>query len=251
LESLKSEAVAGGSLRKFAAGNATAPNFQTLYALVQCTPDLSELECNNCLAGAFQGILNCCDGKQGGRVISPSCSMRFEVEQFYNLIAAASPPSSPVAPPLSPPPPLTNTNTTSLFWTRRTWILGLETRRTEHSLMAMTCAPKRAFRIGVICANRILVAEVMAKLLQRTQKLLQLGLIMISCQFCADLPAPGISAPLMCNLTAHCHLTRILLHQDMSTQPENRLKVTELDPCRSSSVQASVNEASITELYPR
>jgi hypothetical protein len=112
LESLRSEAVAGGSLRKFAAGNATAPNFQTLYALVQCTPDLSELECNNCLAGTFQGIPTCCDGKQGGRVISPSCSMRFEVYQFYTLTAAASPPSSPVAPPVSPPPPLTNTNTT-------------------------------------------------------------------------------------------------------------------------------------------
>jgi hypothetical protein len=116
LENLRSKAVAGGSLRKFAAGNATAPNFQTLYALVQCTPDLSELECNNCLAGAFQGIPNCCDGKQGGRVISPSCSMRFDVKQFYNLTAATSPPSSPVAPPVSPPvsppPPLTNTNTT-------------------------------------------------------------------------------------------------------------------------------------------
>jgi hypothetical protein len=108
LENLRSKAVAGGSLRKYAAGNATAPNFQTLYALVQCTPDLSELECNNCLDGAFQGIPNCCDGKQGGRVIRPSCSMRFEVGQFYNL---TSPPSSPVAPPVSPPSPLTNTNT--------------------------------------------------------------------------------------------------------------------------------------------
>jgi len=116
LESLRSQALAGGSLRKFAAGNATAPNFQTLYALVQCTPDLSELQCNNCLASAFQDIPKCCDGKQGGRVNSPSCSMRFEVYLFYTSTAAASPPSSPVAPPVappvSPPPPLTNTNTT-------------------------------------------------------------------------------------------------------------------------------------------
>jgi hypothetical protein len=78
LESLRSEAVAGGSLRKFAAGNATAPNFQTLYALVQCTPDLSEIECDSCLA-PFQSIPRCCDRKQGGRVIGPSCSLRFEV----------------------------------------------------------------------------------------------------------------------------------------------------------------------------
>nr|QMS43708.1 protein kinase [Betula platyphylla] len=112
LENLRSQAVAGGSLRKFAAGNATAPNFQTLYALVQCTPDLSELECQNCLDGTIRGIPQCCDGKQGGRVVTPSCNMRFEVYQFYTSTAVASPPSSPVAPPVSPPPPLTNTNTT-------------------------------------------------------------------------------------------------------------------------------------------
>jgi hypothetical protein len=112
LENLRSEALAGGSLRKFAAGNATAPGLQTIYALVQCTPDLSELECNNCLAKALQDIPKCCDGKIGGIVISPSCSMRFEVYQFYTLTAATSPPWSPVAPPVSPPPPLTNTNTT-------------------------------------------------------------------------------------------------------------------------------------------
>jgi hypothetical protein len=83
-------------------------------------------------------------------------------------------------------------------------------RRTERSWVATTCAPKRAFRIGVICAKRILVAKVMVNLLQRTRKLPQLGQITISCQFCADPPAPGISAPLLCNLTAQRHQTRIL-----------------------------------------
>jgi hypothetical protein len=96
--------------------------------------------------------------------------------------------------------------------------LGLETRCTERSSVATACAPNRAFQIGVISANRILIAKVMAKSLQRIQKLPQLGQIMISCQFCADPPAPSISAPLMCNLTAQRHLTRILLHHP------NRLK---------------------------
>ncbi|XP_059436954.1 cysteine-rich receptor-like protein kinase 25 [Corylus avellana] len=79
LESLRREAVAGGSLRKFAAGNATAPNFQTLYALVRYTPDLSEKDCSDCLRGAIEGIPQCCDGKQGGRVVNPSCNIKFEV----------------------------------------------------------------------------------------------------------------------------------------------------------------------------
>ena len=79
LDSQRGQAAAGGSLRKFAAGNATAPNFQTLYSLVQCTPDLSAQDCSDCLVGAMGDIPKCCDGKQCGRVVGPSCNLRFEV----------------------------------------------------------------------------------------------------------------------------------------------------------------------------
>nr|POE46682.1 cysteine-rich receptor-like protein kinase 28 [Quercus suber] len=100
LDSKRVQAAAGGSLRKFAAGNATAPNNQTLYSVVQCTPDLSDRDCSDCLAGAMEEIPNCCDGRQGGRVIRPSCNFRFEVSLFYDATADnASSPS------LSPPPP--------------------------------------------------------------------------------------------------------------------------------------------------
>jgi len=92
LESLKSQAAAGGPNLKFAAGKAAAPNTQTLYALVQCTPDLSEQECNDCLLGAFQSIPLCCDGKEGRRVMRPSCNIRFEVYPlFYKPTTARSP----------------------------------------------------------------------------------------------------------------------------------------------------------------
>jgi hypothetical protein len=37
---------------------------------------------------------------------------------------------------------------------------------------------------------------------------------------------------------------------NMSSQLQNTLEVTESNLCRSSSVEASINEASITELYP-
>jgi hypothetical protein len=113
LDRKRGQAAAGGSLRKFAVGNATAPNFQTLYALMQCTPDLSELDCSNCLDGAMGNIPQCCDGKQGGRVIGPSCSLRFEVDLFYDPSADnASTPSPSPSPPLAPSlsPPLTNTS---------------------------------------------------------------------------------------------------------------------------------------------
>jgi hypothetical protein len=90
LESLKNEAAAGGSLRKFAAGNASAPNFMTLYALVHCTPDLSHQQCIGCLDDATKAIPQCCAGKEGGRVIMPSCNIRFEVYSFFDSTAPLS-----------------------------------------------------------------------------------------------------------------------------------------------------------------
>jgi hypothetical protein len=112
MEKLRSHAVTGDSLRKFAAGNTTAPNSQTIYGLVQCTPDLSQQDCDSCLVAAIKGIPDYCNGKEGGRVVKPSCDVRFEVSPFYNLTADTSSPISPVALPVSPPPPLTNVNAT-------------------------------------------------------------------------------------------------------------------------------------------
>ncbi|KAH7569241.1 hypothetical protein JRO89_XS06G0128700 [Xanthoceras sorbifolium] len=111
LESLRSRAASGSSLRKFATGNATAPDFKTLYALVQCTPDLSKEECSDCLVSVTGLIPECCDGKEGGRVIGPSCNLRFEIYRFYAPTAddELTPPSPP---PLLAPPPPPNINTT-------------------------------------------------------------------------------------------------------------------------------------------
>ncbi|KAF3450457.1 hypothetical protein FNV43_RR06540 [Rhamnella rubrinervis] len=107
LVDLKNKAAAGGSLRKFATGNETAPNFQTIYALVQCTPDLSLTQCTSCLDIAMVDLPKCCDQKVGGRVIGPSCILRYEVYLFYEPTS-----SSVVTPPSPTPAPLTNTPTT-------------------------------------------------------------------------------------------------------------------------------------------
>ncbi|KAG2688290.1 hypothetical protein I3760_09G088500 [Carya illinoinensis] len=104
LKVLRSQAAARYSLRKFASGNAAVSNFKTIYALVQCTPDLSEQECNDCLLGASEGIPRCCDGKEGGRIARPSCDVRFEVYPFYNSTTKSPPPAhSPPAPPAHSP----------------------------------------------------------------------------------------------------------------------------------------------------
>ncbi|KAJ7967042.1 Cysteine-rich receptor-kinase-like protein [Quillaja saponaria] len=102
LESLRSRAASGNSnLRKYAAGNATGPNFQTIFALVQCTPDLSEQECTDCLVRAFSDIKGSnILGERGGRIIKPSCNFRYENSRFYDPTIDTQPP---------PPPPSTNT----------------------------------------------------------------------------------------------------------------------------------------------
>ncbi|XP_052179041.1 cysteine-rich repeat secretory protein 38-like [Diospyros lotus] len=55
-----------------------------LYGLVQCTRDLSSSDCKKCLDGAISELLDCCDGKEGGRVIGGSCNFRYEIYPFVN-----------------------------------------------------------------------------------------------------------------------------------------------------------------------
>ncbi|KAG0518621.1 hypothetical protein BDA96_09G191700 [Sorghum bicolor] len=76
------------SPRMFAAGETAVTPFVNIFGMAQCTRDLAADDCNRCLVNAVAFIPNCCDGKQGGRVIGRSCSIRFEVYPFYNVQAA-------------------------------------------------------------------------------------------------------------------------------------------------------------------
>ncbi|KAK9092147.1 hypothetical protein Syun_027058 [Stephania yunnanensis] len=87
MNSLVVEAINGGgsasSRVMFKTKQAVLNGFQNIYGLVQCTPDLSPGECDSCLTSAIGDIPTCCDRKQGGRVVFPSCNLRFEVYRFY------------------------------------------------------------------------------------------------------------------------------------------------------------------------
>ncbi|KAL9452698.1 hypothetical protein AB3S75_008483 [Citrus x aurantiifolia] len=89
--------------KRFATRKANFTAFQTLYSLAQCTPDLSSSACNRCLREAIARLPNCCRGKQGGRVLTPSCNVWYELYPFYNESATVPPAPAPVL--LSPPPP--------------------------------------------------------------------------------------------------------------------------------------------------
>ncbi|XP_058725223.1 cysteine-rich receptor-like protein kinase 10 isoform X3 [Vicia villosa] len=108
LGNLTSKAVKGDSRMKYAAGSLPGPKYEVIYGLVQCTPDLSENDCNSCLVENLQQIPGCCKGKIGGRVVRPSCNMRFETSYLFYEPRASPPP-----PPPSPPPNTTGKSNTS------------------------------------------------------------------------------------------------------------------------------------------
>ncbi|KAH7838330.1 hypothetical protein Vadar_025083 [Vaccinium darrowii] len=96
-----------GSSKKFASEEVKVTENQTLYGLLQCTPDISSVDCGRCLTEAISILRFRWDGKQGGRILYTSCNVRYETYPFYSLYAAAPPPllSTP-PPPLSPQPRL-------------------------------------------------------------------------------------------------------------------------------------------------
>ena len=100
LDSLRNRTASGNSTHKFALRSVPVPNFETIYALLECTPDLSRLDCNNCLSQVQVLIPQCCNGKQGGRFVTPSCDIRYETYSFYDPATE---------PPQSPPPELPTT----------------------------------------------------------------------------------------------------------------------------------------------
>ncbi|KAL7084373.1 hypothetical protein ACP275_14G220100 [Erythranthe tilingii] len=82
LENLTIKASSGGYLRKIAYGNATGPDLQTIYALVQCTPDLSTDDCNSCLTQIEPYLV---EWVTRGRVAWPSCTIFYDTNnRFYN-----------------------------------------------------------------------------------------------------------------------------------------------------------------------
>ncbi|KAH7569083.1 hypothetical protein JRO89_XS06G0102100 [Xanthoceras sorbifolium] len=97
MDSTEKKASMGSSRLKFATQEENLTRFQTIYALMQCTPDLSQNDCYFCLRRYVAEYQNCCFGKQGGGVKSPNCMLRWDLYPFYKDISVAPLPS-PLAP---------------------------------------------------------------------------------------------------------------------------------------------------------
>ena len=57
--------------------------FVTLYALAQCTRDLSALSCAQCLSIAVGNFPNFCDNRKGCSVLYSSCCTRYELYPIF------------------------------------------------------------------------------------------------------------------------------------------------------------------------
>ncbi|XP_013595249.1 PREDICTED: cysteine-rich receptor-like protein kinase 15 [Brassica oleracea var. oleracea] len=103
---------AANSSRKFYTIKANWTALESLYGLVQCTPDLSRYDCLRCLHQSIDGMpLN----KIGGTLIWPSCNARYELYLFFNETGTGKPPEQ-QAPPLQQrllPPPSASTSPVS------------------------------------------------------------------------------------------------------------------------------------------
>ncbi|PWA63844.1 cysteine-rich RLK (RECEPTOR-like protein kinase) 26 [Artemisia annua] len=84
LDQLRADASNGGPLIKFASGNMTGPDFTTIYALMQCTPDLSKQDCYVCLQGLIRNIPSFIGGKVQGRIDASVCNLQYDDRLFYN-----------------------------------------------------------------------------------------------------------------------------------------------------------------------
>ncbi|KAK3184321.1 hypothetical protein Dsin_031607 [Dipteronia sinensis] len=83
---------AASSTSKFSVGQTNFSDFQNINAMVQCTRNLAGYICSNCLQDNILSIPRRCNGKQGGRVFSLSCNLRFEIYPFF-LLSSPSPAS--------------------------------------------------------------------------------------------------------------------------------------------------------------
>ncbi|KAM4101924.1 hypothetical protein ACB094_05G182800 [Castanea mollissima] len=70
------------SANMYATGEAAFQD-KTIYALVQCTRDLSAKDCNLCLQSATADILRVYYYSVGARLLSRSCFLRYEFYSFY------------------------------------------------------------------------------------------------------------------------------------------------------------------------
>ncbi|XP_031255562.1 cysteine-rich receptor-like protein kinase 17 [Pistacia vera] len=103
MDRLATKTSTGSFKLKFATEEANLTYFEKIYALMMCTSDLSQNNCDYCLRQSVLYYKNCCHGHRGGFVQRPICLFRWDLYPFYESKEDASSPSPPPTPSISPP----------------------------------------------------------------------------------------------------------------------------------------------------
>ncbi|CAN6457974.1 unnamed protein product [Victoria cruziana] len=88
--SLAASAAANSSGIRYATDTVAYTKNITLYSLVECTRDLSSSSCSYCLRTSITSIYQCCSDRQGARVLSGSCVIRYEIYPFFGNVLPPS-----------------------------------------------------------------------------------------------------------------------------------------------------------------
>ncbi|KAF5944334.1 hypothetical protein HYC85_018411 [Camellia sinensis] len=113
VNSLVSKASMSSSRLKFASGKKNLTEYENIYALMMCIPDLSSGDCRDCLRGAVGDYQSCCNRKLTIDILKPSCVFQYTLYHFLESTADASPPPPPLAVIFAPPLLTPSTNTTT------------------------------------------------------------------------------------------------------------------------------------------
>uniref|UniRef100_M4DS30 Cysteine-rich receptor-like protein kinase 10 n=1 Tax=Brassica campestris TaxID=3711 RepID=M4DS30_BRACM len=92
---------AANSSRHFCTRETKWNDYQDLYVLVQCTPDLTRQDCFRCLDRSINELYFSTIGE---RYLYPSCNSRYEFYKFYNETLLPPPPLAAPTPPVSSAP---------------------------------------------------------------------------------------------------------------------------------------------------
>ena len=84
IKNLSDEAAFSPASNMFAAGEIEFSKKTRIYGLVQCTRDMSGIDCSSCLNRALTELTECCSRREGGIIVSGNCNVRFDLSNFFN-----------------------------------------------------------------------------------------------------------------------------------------------------------------------
>ncbi|XP_028767835.1 cysteine-rich receptor-like protein kinase 10 [Neltuma alba] len=134
----------GGS-KKFATKEANYTSFETLHTMAQCTPDISEIDCLNCLGNSISNLPYCCNGNVGGVTLKPSCYLRYEMYAFYQE---------------APPPPAPSPESTSKGRISAGIIIAIAVPTVTFILLCFWCLKRRARKYASVPKQSVDISSV-------------------------------------------------------------------------------------------